>query len=125
MQTGEWGRISSGVWFPRCLWTVHSLPPATGTGRALVTQGSICGDYDDAQPCPWLGRHPVCSISAVVSSCSPLLISPKNIISHKTMQERRGEVGEVVSVWGLLQGQAGHGQRLTPARKTLWSACSV
>lgn len=91
-------------------------PGATGPARlqpihALVIQGRVSGDDNDAQPQPWLGQHPVCSISAAVSS-HPLLISSKNIISQKTVQECRCEV---IHVRGLLQGQAGHRQRLVPA----------
>ena len=102
------------------LYTVSHRPTGLGAtgaarlqpGHALVIQGSISGDYNDVQPRPWLGQHPVCSISAVVSSHSLLLISLKNVISHKTIPECRREV---VHVRGLLQGRAGHRQRLTAA----------
>lgn len=101
------------------LYTVSHQPTgleATGAARlqpihALVIQGSVSGDDNDAQPRPWLGQHPVCSISAAVSSRS-LLIAPKNVISQKTVQEHRCEV---IRVRGLLQGQAGHRQGLSPA----------
>lgn len=102
------------------LYTVSHWPMGLGaTGaawlqprHAVVIRGSISGDDNDAQPQPWLGQHPVCSISAVVSSRSLLLFSLKNVISHKTIQECRWEA---VRARGLLRGQAGHRQRLTPA----------
>lgn len=101
------------------LYTVSHQPTGLGaTGAAwlqwihtFLIWGSVRGDDNDTQLRPWLGRHPVSSISAVVSSRS-LLVSLTNIISWKTIQKCRCEV---VRTQGLLHGQGGCRQELGPA----------
>lgn len=58
------------------LCTVSHWPLGLGTtgtaqlqsSHTLVIQASISRAHNDAQPRPWLGQHPVCSISAGVAA---------------------------------------------------------